>query len=153
MSPPLKVLEEKDRLHAIFEIKKTVGAEALYKDFDSEASRPSSILKFIDEVRERLLDPEDASIEASENGELLNVVHSEIYAQYEAWLNRSDKIDFPRMIQWACKLLSKDAQNGSKIGSSFQHILVDEYQDVNKAQKTMVDELLKGGGKPMGRWR
>ncbi len=146
MSPPLKVLEEKDRLHAIFEIKKTVGADALYKDFDSEAARPSVILKFIDEVRERLLDPEDASIEASENGELLNVVHSEIYAQYEAWLNRSDKIDFPRMIQWACKLLSQDAKNGSKIGSSFQHILVDEYQDVNKAQKTMVDELLKGGG-------
>ena len=146
MSPPLKVLEEKDRLHAIFEIKKTVGADTLYKDFDSESARPSVILKFIDEVRERLLDPEDASIEASENGELLNVVHSEIYAQYEAWLNRSDKIDFPRMIQWACKLLSQDAKNGSKIGSSFQHILVDEYQDVNKAQKTMVDELLKGGG-------
>ena len=146
MSPPLKVLEEKDRLHAIFEIKKTVGADTLYKDFDSESARPSVILKFIDEVRERLLDPEDASIEASENGELLNVVHSEIYAQYEAWLNRSDKIDFPRMIQWACKLLSQDAQNGCKIGSSFQHILVDEYQDVNKAQKTMVDELLKGGG-------
>ena len=82
MSPPLKVLEEKDRLHAIFEIKKTVGADTLYKDFDSEASRPSVILKFIDEARERLLDPEDASIEASENGELLNVVHSEIYAQY-----------------------------------------------------------------------
>ena len=146
MSPPFQVLAEKDRLQAIFEIKKSVGADRLYKEFDAESSRPSVILKFIDEVREQLLDPEDASIEASENGELLNVVHSEIYAQYDNWLNRSDKIDFPRMIQWACKLLSEDSLNGSKIGSSFQHILVDEYQDVNKAQKTMLDQLLKGGG-------
>lgn len=146
MSPPFQILTERERLQAIFEIKKSVGADTLYKDFDSESSRPSTILKFIDEVREQLLDPEDASIEASENGELLNLVHSEIYAQYESWLNRSDKIDFPRMIQWACKLLAQDAKNGSKIGSSFQHLLVDEYQDINKAQKTMVDEILKGGG-------
>lgn len=145
MSPPFTVLTEKERLHAIFEIKKLISADKLYKNFDSEASRPSVILKFIDEVRERLLDPEDSSIEASENGELLNVVHSEIYAQYDGWLNSSNKIDFPRMIQWTCKLLSQDADNGSKIGSSFKHILVDEYQDINKAQKTMIDHLLKGG--------
>ena len=90
----------KDRLHAIFEIKKQLVLRRSTKILT--VRHPDHLdPQFIDEVRERLLDPEDASIEASENGELLNVVHSEVYAQYEAWLNRSDKIDFPRMIQWA----------------------------------------------------
>ena len=29
--------------------------------------------------------------------------------------------------------------------SQFKHILIDEYQDINFAQKSMVDQLLKGG--------
>ena len=49
------------------------------------------------------------------------------------------------MIQWACKLLEFDQKNGSEIASRYQHVLVDEYQDINKAQKMMVDGLLAGG--------
>ncbi len=142
---PEKILNEKERLNKVFEIKKTLSGGSLYKDFDSEASRPSAILKYIDTVREKLLDPEDASIEASENGEKLNILHAEIYKHYEEWLSESDNLDFPRMLQMGCKLLAHDAEYGCKIGKTYSHILVDEYQDINEAQKTMVDELLKGG--------
>ena len=70
LEPPSQVLMEKDRLKTIFDIKKSVNASEIYKDLDKESSRPSNILKYIDEVREQLLDPEDASVEASEGGNL-----------------------------------------------------------------------------------
>ena len=142
---PEKVLSEKERLNKIYEIKKDLNGVSLYKDFDSEASRPSAILRYIDSVREKLLDPEDASIDASENGERLNILHAEVYRHYEQWLSESGNLDFPRMLQMGCKLLAHDAEHGCKIIKTYSHILVDEYQDINEAQKTMVDELLKGG--------
>ena len=142
---PEKVLSDKERLNKVFEIKKSLNGGSLYKDFDNEASRPSAILKYIDAVREELLDPEDASIEASENGETLNILHAEVYKHYEKWISESGNLDFPRMLQMGCKLLAHDAEYGCKISKRYSHILVDEYQDINKAQKIMVDGLLKGG--------
>lgn len=117
----------------------------MYKDFDNEASRPSVILKYIDDMREELLDPEDASIAASEDGETLKILHAEVYKHYEEWISESGNLDFPRMLQMGCKLLAHDAEHGCKISKTYSHILVDEYQDINKAQKIMVDGLLKGG--------
>ena len=38
-----------------------------------------------------------------------------------------------------------DASASKEYVSKFSHILVDEFQDINFAQKRMLDELLKGG--------
>ena len=51
------------------------------------------------------------------------------------------------MIQWSCKVLKADADNEKRFISKFSHILIDEYQDINLAQKTMVDYLLKANSK------
>ena len=40
---------------------------------------------------------------------------------------------------------SIDAESDQKYVGQFKHILVDEFQDINFAQKAMIDELLKGG--------
>jgi superfamily I DNA/RNA helicase len=49
------------------------------------------------------------------------------------------------MIHYAYKAFTQDASNNKSYISQFKHILIDEYQDINFAQKSMVDELLKGG--------
>ena len=49
------------------------------------------------------------------------------------------------MIQYAYKAFAHDASNNKSYISQFKHILIDEYQDINFAQKSMVDELLKSG--------
>ena len=91
------------------------------------------------------MDPEDASVDASERADDEQIAHAEVYAIYDKWLSETANIDFPRMIQWACKLLEFDRENGSEVASRYKHVLVDEYQDINKAQKVMVDGLLAGG--------
>ena len=49
------------------------------------------------------------------------------------------------MIQFAVKAFSVDAGGDQQFIGQFKHILVDEFQDINFAQKVMIDELLKGG--------
>jgi DNA helicase II / ATP-dependent DNA helicase PcrA len=142
---PKKVLVGFERIKVINEIKKTREIAKLYENLDQEVGRPSNVLKYIDDVRENLMDPEDASVEASERGDKEQIAHAEVYALYDKWLSETGNIDFARMIQWACKLLEFDAANGSKVAARYKHVLVDEYQDINKAQKVMVDGLLAGG--------
>ena len=142
---PNKVLVGFERIKVINEIKKAKGIAELYKNLDQEVGRPSNVLKYIDDVRENLMDPEDASVEASERGDKEQIAHAEVYGLYDKWLSETGNIDFARMIQWACKLLEYDAANGSEVAARFKHVLVDEYQDINKAQKVMVDGLLAGG--------
>ena len=142
---PKKVLVGFDRNREIARIKKIKEIAELYEKLDQEAGRPSTILDYIDDVRENLMDPEDASVDASERADDEQIAHAEVYAIYDKWLSETANIDFPRMIQWACKLLEFDRENGSEVASRYKHVLVDEYQDINKAQKVMVDGLLAGG--------
>ena len=105
----------------------------------------SKILAYIDEVRERLVDPEDAHIEATELDSNLLISYSQIYKLYENYLSENELIDYPRMIHYAYKVFSHDANNNQNYISRFKHILIDEYQDINFSQKAMIDEILKGG--------
>ncbi len=119
--------------------------EGVYEDVDQDDAHPETALQFIDDSREALLDPEDASVKASEKGDAAGVAHSDLYRLYEDYLNTENKIDFPRMVQWACKALTKNANEGGRFAKQFSHVLVDEYQDINFAQKTLVDLLVAEG--------
>ena len=50
------------------------------------------------------------------------------------------------MIQFAVRAFELDAAGDKIFVSRYGHILVDEFQDINFAQKKMLDGLLKGGG-------
>ena len=114
---------------------------------DDDDKSPLAILQYIDNVRRQLIDPEDASVIAAQNGNWSEMVHSNVYSLYEKHLTDNNLIDFERMIQWSCKVLKADADNEKSFISKFSHILIDEYQDINLAQKTMVDYLLKANSK------
>ena len=99
----------------------------------------------IDDFRERLLTPEEASIEAGEMGDHVQIAHAELYDLYDQHLTDNALIDYPRMIQFAVKAFEADADRDKTYISQFTHILVDEFQDINFAQKSMLDQLLHGG--------
>ena len=117
----------------------------ILKDLKYSEQLPSNVLKYIDQVREELVDPEDAAIEASEKGEMVNIAYADIYKLYEDHLTDNGLVDFPRMIHYAYKAFALDASTNKSYISQFKHILIDEYQDINFAQKSLIDELLKGG--------
>ena len=110
-----------------------------------EEKKPSVILDSIDDFRERLLTPDEASIEASEMGDPVQIAHAELYELYDQHLTYNALIDYPRMIQFAVKAFAADAEADKSYISQFTHILVDEFQDINFAQKSMLDQLLRSG--------
>ena len=117
----------------------------ILEDLKFSDQTPNEVLKYLDHVRDQLIDPEDAAIEASEKGDPITSAYAEIYKLYEDYLSQNGLIDYPRMIQYAYKAFAADAEKDKSYISQFKHILIDEYQDINFAQKSMVDEILKGG--------
>ena len=140
---PDKVLSGRERNEIISNIKN--DNPNLLKEFKYSDQLPSNILQYVDQIREQLIDPEDAAIEASEKGDQIMIAYADIYKFYEEYLSQNGLVDYPRMIQYAYKAFVTDAKKDKSYISQFKHILIDEYQDINFAQKSMVDELLKGG--------
>ena len=140
---PQEVLSEKERKDIISNIKDE--NPKILDDLKFSDQIPSNVLQYIDQVREQLIDPEDAAIEASEKGDPVVIAYADIYKLYEDYLTENSLVDYTRMIQYAYKAFAHDASNNKTYISQFKHILIDEYQDINFAQKSMVDELLKGG--------
>ena len=134
-----------EREKIIRQLQKPVQQAGFYKDAEKEDKSAKAALAYIDAVREELLDPEDASIRAAELNNKAKIAHCEVYAAYDEYLNKEKKIDFPRMAQLACKALAKNVETGGSYAENCKHILVDEFQDINLAQKTLVDAFFKAG--------
>lgn len=66
---------------------------------------------------------------------------AEIFEEYENTLNNNNAIDFDDMLMLAVKLLEKHSEVREKYFARFQHILVDEFQDTNQAQYSLVKML------------
>lgn len=66
---------------------------------------------------------------------------ADIFEEYENTLNNNNAIDFDDMLMLAVKLLEKCPEVREKYFSRFQHILVDEFQDTNQAQYSLVKML------------
>ena len=116
------------------------------KGLKFEEMIPSTVLASIDGFRERLMTPEEASIESGESGDHVQMAHAELYALYDQHLTDNAQIDYARMIQFAVKAFKADADKDKTYVSQYAHILVDEFQDINYAQKCMLDQLLRAGG-------
>ncbi len=134
-----------ERYKAINDIQALDNIAPLYEGASWEDRSASSILQYIDNARENLIDPEDASVIASQSGSAIQAANAEVYALYDSFLDEHNKADFPRLVQWACKALRNDLAGPRSFCGPIQHVLVDEYQDINAAQKEMIDCLRESG--------
>ena len=65
----------------------------------------------------------------------------EIYREYTKALNEENLIDFSDMILRAIRLLESDEAVRANISEQYQWILLDEYQDTNDAQLTLITTI------------
>lgn len=68
---------------------------------------------------------------------------AEIYEEYQARLLAANAMDFDDLLVNAVELLRQHPQALEKYRRRFDHILVDEYQDTNKAQNELIILLAK----------
>lgn len=92
----------------------------------------------ISDCKNKMLGPEQYELRA---GTLVERQIAKIYREYEAALRRNNAFDFDDLLIKPLDLFTKEPAILEKYQSKFKYILVDEYQDTNKAQYYLVRQL------------
>jgi len=102
---------------------------------------PRSINSAISNAKNNLKSPTQYLAEVnSYRGEVVG----KVYPEYENRLRRNQAFDFDDLITIPIRLFTENPQILEKYRNRFKYILVDEYQDTNKAQYTLLRLLAEG---------
>jgi DNA helicase-2/ATP-dependent DNA helicase PcrA len=77
-----------------------------------------------------------------EGGDDLDAVTALVYPRYQQALAGFAAVDFDDLIVETVRLLDADAEARAAWSARFRHVLVDEYQDTNRAQMELLVRLL-----------
>jgi len=102
------------------------------------------ILDIIAGAKERLQDAESfaAAIDGSDEV-LANAV--EFFRVYERALDSAGAIDFADMVPLLVRAMARDTIYAEAITRAYDHLLVDEYQDINPGQVGLIDHFVQAG--------
>ncbi|ATH62271.1 ATP-dependent DNA helicase UvrD/PcrA [Staphylococcus pasteuri] len=108
------------------------------ENIDSKRFEPRMFIGAISNLKNELKTPEDAQNEA-------NDYHSQmvatVYKGYQRQLSRNEALDFDDLIMTTINLFERVPEALEYYQNKFQYIHVDEYQDTNKAQYTLIKLL------------
>jgi len=107
---------------------------------NDEAFPPRSILTRISHAKNELINPVDYE---KTNLDFFGARVAEVYRVYQKKLREFDAMDFDDLIGKYVELLEKHEDVRNELHDRFQHLLIDEYQDTNRAQYQLV-KLLAG---------
>src|SRR5215207_3855835 len=109
---------------------------------DTKRYSPRLLANGISNLKNELIDPEQAAYDAANAGEDLVRIIAEAYAEYQRRLRAANALDFDDLIGETVSVLQRFPQIAQYYRRRFRHILVDEYQDTNHAQYVLVRELV-----------
>lgn len=107
-------------------------------NIDDEKYTPQAILGRISMAKNNL---QDADAYASQKLDYFESKVSDVYYLYEKKLRRNNALDFDDLLLFTVKLLRESTEVRQHYQERFEHILIDEYQDTNFAQYTIVKIL------------
>ncbi|AMX84713.1 ATP-dependent DNA helicase PcrA [Geobacillus subterraneus] len=125
------ILDPTDQLSVI----KTILKE---KNIDPKKFEPRTILGTISGAKNDLLAPEQFAKRASTYYE---TIVSDVYQEYQQRLLRNHSLDFDDLIMTTIQLFDRVPDVLQYYQYKFQYIHIDEYQDTNRAQYTLVKKL------------
>ena len=116
--------------------------KGIIKDFgiDPKKFHPRAVLATISSAKSELIGPEAYSSFAQ--GYYQRTV-AKIYPEYQKRLQSLNALDFDDLLFETVKLFESFPEVLARYHSSFKYILVDEYQDTNKAQYVLTKYLSK----------
>ena len=112
--------------------------KACMKDLaiDDKLFTDRSILSEISNAKNEMLEPEQYT--ARNNGDFRKEKIATVYELYQKRLKENNAIDFDDIINYTIKILMENPDILEYYANKFKYVLVDEYQDTNKAQFTLV---------------
>ena len=108
-----------------------------------EAFPPRSILSRISNAKNELIGPAEYE---KHNLDFFGARVAEVYRLYQKRLREYDAMDFDDLIGKYVQLLEEHEDVRDEIHARFQHLLVDEYQDTNRAQYALIKALAGSAG-------
>ncbi len=109
------------------------------KELDDKIFTDKSVLYEISNAKNEMLEP--GAYSARANGDFRKEKIAEIYTIYQKRLKENNAIDFDDIINFTIKILMDNPDLLEYYSNKFKYVLVDEYQDTNKAQFTLVSLL------------
>ncbi|MGX5394749.1 DNA helicase PcrA [Streptomyces anulatus] len=112
-------------------------------DLDPKQFPPKSFTAKVSNLKNELIDEETFAGQAADGFEK---TLAQAYALYQARLREASALDFDDIIMTTVHLLQAFPDVAEHYRRRFRHVLVDEYQDTNHAQYTLVRELVGPAG-------
>lgn len=131
-----------DKSFLIFDTsdQKTIVKECLKTlKIDDKMFSERSVLSEISNAKNEMLTPE--KYQAKYAGDYRKSKIGEVYELYQKRLKENNAVDFDDIINNTIEILTNNPDVLEYYTEKFQYILVDEYQDTNKAQFTLVSIL------------
>lgn len=106
-------------------------------EIDDKTFNEKSVISEISNAKNEMLEPSQYSARVSV-GEYRKQKIASIYELYQKRLKENNAIDFDDIINYTIKILIENPDVLEYYTNKFKYVLVDEYQDTNKAQFTLV---------------
>ena len=98
--------------------------------------KPQTLLAAISKAKNELIPPEDFTPDS-----YFNEIAGRVYAEYQKLLRQNNAYDFDDLLCEVVYLFRNQPDVLKKYQTQYDHVLVDEFQDTNTAQYTMVNLL------------
>ena len=136
LDPNFVIFDEADQLDTVKQAMVAVGV-------DIKSVRPGSVLGAISGAKNELITPAEYAGFARVN---FSQTVARVYLAYQQLLRRYKALDFDDLLVETVRLLQIEPEVREKLEENFKFILVDEYQDTNKAQYEITKVLSKKHG-------
>jgi superfamily I DNA/RNA helicase len=136
------IYDQSDQMGALREVLRTVhefGASgAGERRYDAKA-----ILARISLAKNAFIAPEEYVPKAADE---YDGITAEVYPRYQEALRSAGAFDFDDLIIEPVRLFARDRAVGDRWAERYRYVMVDEYQDTNRAQLRMVQHLVRNHG-------
>ncbi len=108
-------------------------------NIDDKLFNDRAVISEISNAKNEMLEPDMYKLRT--NGEMRKETIAQVYSLYQKKLKENNAIDFDDIINYTIKILSENPDVLDYYSEKFKYVLVDEYQDTNKAQFTLISIL------------
>lgn len=122
-----------------------LAAEALEKTTERPPMQfePDTLLWHISRAKSRMLTPTAMARSARRSGDKVDGFVAACYQRYQRLLERANALDFDDLIFLTYQLFSGHLEVLEKYQEQWNHVLVDEYQDTDPSQYTLLEMLTR----------
>lgn len=113
-------------------------------NLEIEALTANSVKHKISSLKNRMITPQD--FKAGMINSFIDEKVAEIYEEYEKRLFENNSMDFEDLLLRPIKLFNDNPKVLQKYKKKFAYLLVDEFQDTNKAQYELLKQLVSKNG-------